>query len=192
MTATLRNLTPTQIESYNRREKFRRVIEEGAAKLRAAKMSEAVASLGRQLVAPFVAQEAAPETLPAGTDPSAKAAPHFCERCKAALEQASPKAYPSVRSIQIAICDFYSLDRVALTSRRRTKEVIRPRQVGYFLSSTLTPLSLPAIGRLFGGRDHTTVLHGVQKIRARLEAGDDDLSIEIAEVLALMPKRGKQ
>jgi chromosomal replication initiator protein len=51
-----------------------------------------------------------------------------------------------------------------MLSSRRTANVVRPRQIAMYLAKTLTLRSLPEIGRRFGGRDHTTVLHAVRKI----------------------------
>jgi chromosomal replication initiator protein len=58
----------------------------------------------------------------------------------------------------------YNVSRADLLSSRRTANVVRPRQVAMYLAKTLTLRSLPEIGRRFGGRDHTTVLHAVRKI----------------------------
>ena len=53
-----------------------------------------------------------------------------------------------------------------LISTRRTTDVVRPRQIAMYLAKDLTPHSVPVIGRKFGRRDHTTVLHAVRKIEA--------------------------
>jgi chromosomal replication initiator protein len=63
-------------------------------------------------------------------------------------------------------------------SSRRTANVVRPRQVAMYLAKTLTLRSLPEIGRRFGGRDHTTVLHAVRKIE-NLVSNDTSLAEEI-------------
>ena len=63
-------------------------------------------------------------------------------------------------------------------SSRRTANVVRPRQVAMYLAKTLTLRSLPEIGRRFGGRDHTTVLHAVRKIE-NLVHNDAALAEEI-------------
>jgi chromosomal replication initiator protein len=68
-----------------------------------------------------------------------------------------------------------------LLSSRRTANVVRPRQIAMYLAKTLTLRSLPEIGRRFGGRDHTTVLHAVRKIES-LIGTDNGLAAEI-EVL---------
>src|SRR6202165_1148526 len=72
----------------------------------------------------------------------------------------------------------YNVSRSDLLSSRRTANVVRPRQVAMYLAKTLTLRSLPEIGRRFGGRDHTTVLHAVRKIEA-LVAKDVALSEEV-------------
>jgi chromosomal replication initiator protein len=63
-------------------------------------------------------------------------------------------------------------------SSRRTANVVRPRQIAMYLAKTLTLRSLPEIGRRFGGRDHTTVLHAVRKIEG-LIGKDNALAAEI-------------
>ena len=65
-----------------------------------------------------------------------------------------------------------------MRSARRTANIVRPRQVAMYLAKTLTLRSLPEIGRRFGGRDHTTVLHAVRKITA-LVAKDVALCNEV-------------
>jgi len=63
-----------------------------------------------------------------------------------------------------AITSQYSVSRGDLLSSRRTRSIVRPRQIGMYLSKQLTSRSLPEIGRRFGGRDHTTVIHAIRKI----------------------------
>jgi len=71
----------------------------------------------------------------------------------------------SVEDIQKRVCEFYSVKMSDLLSSRRLQNIVRPRQVAMYLSKILTSKSLPEIGRKFGGRDHTTVLHAVKKIQ---------------------------
>jgi chromosomal replication initiator protein len=71
-----------------------------------------------------------------------------------------------IEDIQRVVARQYNVSRSDLLSSRRTANVVRPRQVAMYLSKTLTLRSLPEIGRRFGGRDHTTVLHAVRKIEA--------------------------
>ena len=83
-----------------------------------------------------------------------------------------------IEDIQRVVARQYNVSRSDLLSSRRTANVVRPRQVAMYLAKTLTLRSLPEIGRRFGGRDHTTVLHAVRKIEA-LVARDTALSEEV-------------
>ena len=86
-----------------------------------------------------------------------------------------------IEDIQRVVARQYNVSRADLLSSRRTANVVRPRQVAMYLAKTLTLRSLPEIGRRFGGRDHTTVLHAVRKIE-NLVGNDTSLAEEI-EVL---------
>ena len=83
-----------------------------------------------------------------------------------------------IEDIQRIVARQYNVSRSDLLSSRRTANVVRPRQVAMYLAKTLTLRSLPEIGRRFGGRDHTTVLHAVRKIEG-LVSNDLALSEEI-------------
>ena len=83
-----------------------------------------------------------------------------------------------IEDIQRVVARQYNVSRSDLLSSRRTANVVRPRQVAMYLAKTLTLRSLPEIGRRFGGRDHTTVLHAVRKIEA-LVVKDLTLSEEV-------------
>ncbi|HUZ32789.1 MAG TPA: chromosomal replication initiator protein DnaA [Xanthobacteraceae bacterium] len=86
-----------------------------------------------------------------------------------------------IEDIQRVVARQYNVSRADLLSSRRTANVVRPRQVAMYLAKILTLRSLPEIGRRFGGRDHTTVLHAVRKIEG-LVSNDHALAEEI-EVL---------
>ena len=86
-----------------------------------------------------------------------------------------------VEDILRIVSKHYGVSRADLLSARRTANVVRPRQIAMYLAKTLTLRSLPEIGRRFGGRDHTTVLHAVRKIEGLVQ-GDKVLADEI-EVL---------
>ena len=77
------------------------------------------------------------------------------------------------QEIQRMVARQYNVSRADLLSSRRTANVVRPRQVAMYLAKTLTLRSLPEIGRRFGGRDHTTVLHAVRKIGAERQQMSD-------------------
>jgi chromosomal replication initiator protein len=83
-----------------------------------------------------------------------------------------------IEDIQRVVARQYNVSRADLLSARRTANVVRPRQVAMYLAKTLTLRSLPEIGRRFGGRDHTTVLHAVRKIE-NLVGNDTTLAEEI-------------
>jgi chromosomal replication initiator protein len=75
----------------------------------------------------------------------------------------------TVDMIQKTVAEHYALKQADLISERRTRAVARPRQVAMWLAKQITTRSLPDIGRRFGGRDHTTVLHAVRRIEALKE-----------------------
>ncbi|MBI2903113.1 MAG: chromosomal replication initiator protein DnaA [Candidatus Methylomirabilis oxyfera] len=81
-------------------------------------------------------------------------------------------------AIQRAVADFFRVKVEDLKSKERNQGIVLPRQVAMYLSRTMTPSSLPAIGEAFGGKDHTTVIHACEKIKRRL-AGDDGFRRQI-------------
>jgi chromosomal replication initiator protein len=83
-----------------------------------------------------------------------------------------------IEDIQRLVANHYNVSKADILSSRRTASVVRPRQVAMYLSKALTLRSLPEIGRRFGGRDHTTVLHAVRKIE-RLTTDDTGLAGDI-------------
>jgi chromosomal replication initiator protein len=72
----------------------------------------------------------------------------------------------SVENIQKTVADFFNIKVADMYSKKRPANIARPRQIAMYLAKELTQKSLPEIGELFGGRDHTTVLHAVRKIGA--------------------------
>jgi chromosomal replication initiator protein len=79
----------------------------------------------------------------------------------------------SLDNIQRTVAEYYKIKVSDLNSRRRNRSVARPRQVAMALAKELTNYSLPEIGDSFGGRDHTTVLHGCRKIKELRETSSD-------------------
>ena len=96
------------------------------------------------------------------------------------IRPAEPKRV-RIEDIQRVVARQYNVSRSDLLSSRRTANVVRPRQVAMYLAKVLTLRSLPEIGRRFGGRDHTTVLHAVRKIENL--AGNDSAFAEEIEAL---------
>lgn len=77
----------------------------------------------------------------------------------------------SVKDIKAAVCEAFDIPLIEMVSERRARPVARPRQVAMYLSRKLTPYSLPNIGRFFGDRDHTTVMHAITKVESLM--GED-------------------
>jgi chromosomal replication initiator protein len=89
-----------------------------------------------------------------------------------------PERRITVDEIQKTVADHFNLKQADLLSERRTRSVARPRQMAMYLCKQHTTRSYPDIGRRFGGRDHTTVLHGVRKIE-ELMAQDDQIARDV-------------
>lgn len=89
-----------------------------------------------------------------------------------------------IEDIQKLVATHYNVSRADILSSRRTANVVRPRQIAMYLSKVLTLRSLPEIGRRFGGRDHTTVLHAVRKIEGL--TGSDRTLLDEVELLKRM------
>jgi chromosomal replication initiator protein len=68
--------------------------------------------------------------------------------------------------IQAITAIHYGIDPLEMKSQRRARDVSRPRQVAMYFARELTPQSLPEIGRRFGGRDHTTVMHAIKRVES--------------------------
>jgi len=92
----------------------------------------------------------------------------------------APKKYP-IRDIIGAVSDHYCIDEVDIVSARRTGDLVLPRHVAMYLAKQLTHRSLPEIGRMFGQRDHTTILYAVKKIGRKIQT-DDVLRLAISEI----------
>ncbi len=84
----------------------------------------------------------------------------------------------TIDEIQRKVAEHYKLRMSDLLSARRARDVARPRQVAMYLAKKLTPRSLPEIGRRFGGRDHTTVMHAVKRIE-ELRASDREIDADV-------------
>lgn len=97
--------------------------------------------------------------------------------CLADILRASDRKI-TVEEIQRKVAEHFNVRLSDMIGPKRTRTIARPRQVAMFLSKTLTSRSLPDIGRRFGGRDHTTILHGVNKI-TELMATDSQLADDL-------------
>ena len=86
----------------------------------------------------------------------------------------------TIDEIQRRVAEYFNVRMGDMLSARRARSVARPRQIAMYLSKQLTTRSLPEIGRKFGGRDHTTVIHAVRKIEQLREedaALDEDVDL---------------
>lgn len=91
----------------------------------------------------------------------------------------------SIENIQKTVAEYYKIKMADLYSKRRSRSVARPRQVAMALAKELTSHSLPEIGDLFGGRDHTTVLHAFRKIN-ELKNSDNDVREDFTNLMRLL------
>ncbi|OYS88219.1 chromosomal replication initiation protein DnaA [Limosilactobacillus reuteri] len=89
----------------------------------------------------------------------------------------------SITTIQKQVADFYNITQGDILGKKRVKQIVMPRQIAMYLSRELTDSSLPKIGNEFGGKDHTTVLHAIDKIEAELKK-DTDLQNDITKLKA--------
>jgi chromosomal replication initiator protein len=87
----------------------------------------------------------------------------------------------TIDEIQKAVVDHYAIRMADMTSSRRSRAIARPRQVAMYLAKQLTPRSLPEIGKRFGGRDHTTVMHACRQIE-KLSAEDRQLADDLEQI----------
>jgi chromosomal replication initiator protein len=87
----------------------------------------------------------------------------------------------NVERIQALVADYYNVTLEDMKGKRRDKHIVFPRQVAMYLVREETPSSLPAIGKAFGGRDHTTALHSIEKIANELKE-DERLRYEVQSI----------
>ncbi|MBI4194475.1 MAG: chromosomal replication initiator protein DnaA [Betaproteobacteria bacterium] len=91
----------------------------------------------------------------------------------------------SIENIQRTVADYYKIKVSEMYSKKRSRNVARPRQIAMALAKELTQLSLPDIGEAFGGRDHTTVLHACRKV-ALLRTTNSDIIRDVNSLLKVL------
>jgi chromosomal replication initiator protein len=91
----------------------------------------------------------------------------------------------SIENIQKTVADYYKIKVSEMYSKKRTRNLARPRQVAMSLAKELTQLSLPDIGDAFGGRDHTTVLHACRKIK-ELKQSNIEIEKDFSALLKIL------
>jgi chromosomal replication initiator protein len=105
----------------------------------------------------------------------------YAEEVLADMFRASKRRI-TIDEIQRRVSDHFRIRHAEMVSARRAREVARPRQIAMYLAKQLTPRSLPEIGRRFGGRDHTTVIHAVRQIE-KLRAADSELDNDVRTLM---------
>lgn len=95
----------------------------------------------------------------------------------------------SIRQIQDSVARYYQVEVSDLLGRKRVKQIVMPRQIAMYLAREMTDSSLPKIGKEFGGKDHTTVIHAYEKIETMLKT-DKDLKNEVADIRNQLKNRG--
>lgn len=96
-----------------------------------------------------------------------------------------PKRSVSVKNIITKIAEFYGVEESSMYAKTRKREIVRPRQIIMYILREDFHLSYPAIGTVFGGRDHTTVIHACEKIKNDLLA-DEDLKNQMMEIRGML------
>jgi chromosomal replication initiator protein len=91
----------------------------------------------------------------------------------------------TIDEIQRHVSAHFNIRQTEMVSARRARAVARPRQIAMYLAKQLTPRSLPEIGRRFGGRDHTTVIHAVKQIE-KLRASDSEIDSDVRSLLRVL------
>ncbi|MDD4614204.1 MAG: chromosomal replication initiator protein DnaA [Caldisericia bacterium] len=106
------------------------------------------------------------------------------EFAKETLKNFLPMSYKKFtpEEIKVIVADFYNTKPQMLESKRRSKDVTVPRQVAIYLIREMTNYSLPVIGRYFGGRDHSTIIHSYEKIKGEMKT-DMKLKNEVEEII---------
>jgi chromosomal replication initiator protein len=156
------------------------ILREKAEKLPIAISEELLTMIGQRVVSNIRELEGALNKVVARARLSNT--PPTAETLEASLQDliAAPKTL-TVSQVIAGVTRYYRVSDQEIKGRRRTREIVRPRQVAMYLARTETQASLPEIGGALGGRDHTTVLYGVQKIEGLLEQ-DNTLRRDVATI----------
>lgn len=108
----------------------------------------------------------------------------FAEEVLADMFRASRRRI-TIDEIQKRVSEHFRIRHAEMVSARRAREVARPRQIAMYLAKQLTPRSLPEIGRRFGGRDHTTVIHAVRQIE-KLRGEDSEIDNDVRTLIRVL------
>jgi hypothetical protein len=150
----------------------------------AAPLSATPQQLAQRMRARLVLSQDLPWALPSAPVPMIPT-PHSCSLAKPPAPLLPPSARFTISQIVTTVAAFYGKSPSDILSASRKPAICRPRQIACYLAKSLTPRSLPEIGRRIGGRDHTTVLHAVNKI-ARQRETDAVLAAELCELRRML------
>lgn len=167
-------MTPTQQTIIDRSRQFHAKIAARAAELRA-----------RRAI-PIVVVEAPPPPEPERdlfTRWMESWSNHPTQRGWFSIAEEINPSFPSISLVLRVVCNHFNLTKAEMFARYRAAPIVRARQVGMFLAKEMTKRSLPEIGRRFGGKDHTTVLHSIRKI-ALCEKQDEAFAAELESIRA--------
>lgn len=124
---------------------------------------------------------APPPSKPAPKPVNPRRKPECCKACGSPI---APIA-GLISHIQAEVAAYYKIPFNAMQSQRRSFDISHPRQIAMYLASELTPKSLPAIGRRFGGRDHTTVIHAIRQVKSRI-ANDPEVAADVEAIREML------
>jgi chromosomal replication initiation ATPase DnaA len=97
---------------------------------------------------------------------------------------------PTIRFIREAICAYFDIDIKDLDGASREARLTWPRHVGFWMAYRYTGRSMPEIGRMFGGKDHTTVLNGIRRVEKRLLEGEEIACRDVREMRIAFAEAG--
>ena len=109
----------------------------------------------------------------------------LCIHCAQKLRNVVERTTPKIRDIKNAVSDYFGVTILDLDSARRTQPLTTYRQIAMYLCRHMTTRSYPEIGRFFGGRDHTTVLHAAQNVASRIKS-DWRVAFDVAHLEQLV------
>ena len=105
---------------------------------------------------------------------------------EALKDMISPNAVTEISPEMIiqVVSEHYKISPLDICSKKRNKEVVYPRQIAMYLCRTMTTCPLQSIGKYMGNRDHTTILHSINKVEDALKGADDTLKTQIRDITA--------
>lgn len=117
-------------------------------------------------------------------------APPSCDLVREALKDYSEVAEDSVTADRITecVCRYYNVKKEDLVGKKKTKEIVEPRQVCFYLITDMLALPLKTIGEMFGGRDHTTIMHARDKVAEKMQT-NQKTKVEVSDIKDMILKK---